>query len=100
MSETKLSNEVMEPMTKGGSTDNQASTEAKAPESTEAAKPEDVSGVICCACCVAGATFVACLPCYIAGVVVRCVFLPCKCVSVFFCQPQEKVPVPVPESTV
>lgn len=95
MSETKLSNEVVEPMTKDGSTE----TEAK-PVTTEAAKPEDVSGVICCACCVAGATFLACLPCYIVGVVVRCIFLPCKCVSVFCCPSEEKVPVAEPTASV
>ncbi|KAK1368906.1 hypothetical protein POM88_034998 [Heracleum sosnowskyi] len=98
MSETKLTNEVIEPMTKDGA-DNEASSEAKPVTTTEAPKPEEpkpeeVAGLICCACCVACATFVACLPCYIASVVVKCLFLPCKCVTVFCCPPEEKVPVP------
>lgn len=93
MSETKVSNEVIEPMTKDESTENQPSSEAK-PVTTEAAKAEDVSGAICCACCVAGATALACLPCYIVGVVVRCIFLPCKCVSVFCFPPEDKLAVP------
>ncbi|KAL8108296.1 hypothetical protein AgCh_024665, partial [Apium graveolens] len=75
MSETTLSNEVVEPMKKDESTDNQPSTEAK-PESDEAADVEDDSAAMCCQCCVVGTTCVVCLPCEIVALVVRCLLLP------------------------
>ncbi|KAL1834033.1 hypothetical protein ACET3Z_003684 [Daucus carota] len=55
--ETKLSNEVVEPMTKDGGAENQAPAETK-PVSDEAAKPEDVKIAACYACCLVGATCV------------------------------------------
>ena len=93
--ETKLSNEVVEPMTKDGGAENQAPAETK-PVSDEAAKPEDVKIAACYACCLVGATCVVCFPCYIFGVAIRCLLLPCKCVSVFCCPSEETLPVKRP----
>lgn len=62
-------------------------------------KPEDAPALVCCACCAACALYVVCLPCEIAGFIVRCLVLPFQCAILYCCPPHEKPPAPESEST-